>query len=84
MQKIEAQKEQQQNSYEEEGKRYRRFASEIDRKYKCPYQNCYKSYGQEGTLNQHIKLKHEKKTNIESGQGSVLMNSNNEVLEDQL
>ena len=39
-------------------KRFRRGASEISRHYKCPVEGCNKSYGLEGTMNQHIKLKH--------------------------
>lgn len=39
-------------------KRYRRTALEIDRHYKCSIESCQKSYGSEGSLNQHIKLKH--------------------------
>ena len=39
-------------------KRYRRTATEIARHYKCPITDCPKSYGGEGSLNQHIKLKH--------------------------
>lgn len=43
---------------EERKKRIRRIASEIQRHYKCQVENCQKSYGSEGSLNQHIKLKH--------------------------
>lgn len=39
-------------------KRHRRTKSEIQRKYKCSTKGCTKSYGSEGSLNQHIKLKH--------------------------
>eukprot|EP01016_Furgasonia_blochmanni_P044553 TRINITY_DN6197_c0_g1_i8.p1 TRINITY_DN6197_c0_g1~~TRINITY_DN6197_c0_g1_i8.p1 ORF type:complete len:229 (-),score=36.29 TRINITY_DN6197_c0_g1_i8:190-876(-) len=39
-------------------KRFRRTAAEIDRHYRCPIEKCMKSYGSEGSLNQHIKLKH--------------------------
>eukprot|EP01016_Furgasonia_blochmanni_P056935 TRINITY_DN97_c0_g2_i9.p1 TRINITY_DN97_c0_g2~~TRINITY_DN97_c0_g2_i9.p1 ORF type:complete len:192 (-),score=20.58 TRINITY_DN97_c0_g2_i9:227-802(-) len=39
-------------------KRFRRTASEIDRHYRCPVEPCQKSYGSEGSLNQHLKLKH--------------------------
>ena len=49
-------------SYEERNiqrnKRFRRTAHEIDRFYKCVIQDCDKSYGSEGSLNQHYKLKH--------------------------
>lgn len=40
-------------------KRLRRTANEIARHYICKVDNCGKSYGSEGSLNQHIKLKHE-------------------------
>lgn len=43
---------------EEKRKRHRRTATEIARHYKCPVDECPKSYGSEGSLNQHIKLKH--------------------------
>jgi len=39
-------------------KRIRRLAADIERHYKCPVDTCRKSYGSEGSLNQHIKLKH--------------------------
>lgn len=42
----------------EKKKRHRRQANEIARHYKCPIKDCPKSYGSEGSLNQHIKLKH--------------------------
>lgn len=42
----------------EKGKRHRRTASEISRHYKCSVESCQKSYGSEGSLNQHIRLKH--------------------------
>ena len=42
----------------EKKKRHRRTATEIARHYKCPIDDCPKSYGSEGSLNQHIKLKH--------------------------
>jgi hypothetical protein len=28
------------------------------RHYRCPLSNCFKAYGSEGSLSQHIKLKH--------------------------
>lgn len=42
----------------EKKKRHRRTATEIARHYKCPIEGCNKSYGSEGSLNQHIKIKH--------------------------
>lgn len=42
----------------EQKKRMRRTANEIDRHFKCPIESCGKTYGSEGSLNQHIKLKH--------------------------
>jgi hypothetical protein len=42
----------------DKGKRMRRNADEIERYYKCTVKSCAKSYGSEGSLNQHYKLKH--------------------------
>ena len=39
-------------------KRKRRKAKGIQRRYACPVQECGKSYGSDGSLNQHIRLKH--------------------------
>lgn len=39
-------------------KHNRRCANDIERKYKCPYKKCEKYYGSEGSLNLHIKIKH--------------------------
>lgn len=39
-------------------KRSRRMADEIERKHRCNVQFCEKEYGSEGSLIQHIKLKH--------------------------
>jgi len=39
-------------------KRYRRKASQIDRLYKCQESHCNRSYGTEGALKMHIKIKH--------------------------
>ena len=43
---------------DERRKRHRRTAQEIHRHYPCPVEECPKSYGSEGSLNQHLKLKH--------------------------
>lgn len=45
-------------SLNDKKKRYRRTANEIERHYKCPADTCKKKYGSEGSLNQHVKLKH--------------------------
>eukprot|EP00830_Metopus_es_P017276 TRINITY_DN560_c0_g3_i1.p1 TRINITY_DN560_c0_g3~~TRINITY_DN560_c0_g3_i1.p1 ORF type:complete len:176 (-),score=28.26 TRINITY_DN560_c0_g3_i1:12-539(-) len=42
----------------ESKKRHRRTAEEIERHYKCPVPGCMRSYGAEGSLTQHIKMKH--------------------------
>ena len=47
----------------EKKKRFRRVADEIERLFKCPVSTCQKSYGlilyrSEGSLNQHLKIKH--------------------------
>lgn len=39
-------------------KHHRRCANEIKRQLECPYPNCLKFYGSEGSLNLHIKIKH--------------------------
>ena len=39
-------------------KKKRRKRDEIERNFKCPVQCCAKSYGSEGALKTHIKLKH--------------------------
>ena len=39
-------------------KHLRRTAREIDRSFICPYDTCAKVYGSEGSLNLHIKIKH--------------------------
>ena len=36
----------------------RRCANEIEKSLDCPYMECGKSYGCEGSLNLHIKVKH--------------------------
>ena len=45
-------------SEENRTKRFRRTADEIERHYRCPVETCQRSYGSEGSLNQHLKLKH--------------------------
>ena len=39
-------------------KHNRRCANDIERQFKCPYPKCEKFYGSEGSLNLHIKIKH--------------------------
>lgn len=39
-------------------KRLRRTANEINRYHQCSVAGCGKSYGSEGSLNQHLKIKH--------------------------
>jgi len=46
------------DSNENKKKRERRKACEIDRHYICPVEKCGKSYGSEGSMNQHLKNKH--------------------------
>lgn len=50
-------------------KRFRRTANEIERHYRCPVETCQRSYGSEGSLNQHIKIKHQE-LYIELGLGN--------------
>lgn len=45
--------------YKQKGKKKnRRLATEIEKKFECPYSKCYKYYGSDVSLNLHIKLKH--------------------------
>ncbi|CAD8203820.1 unnamed protein product [Paramecium pentaurelia] len=46
------------HSFEERKKRQRSLASEVQRNFECPINMCGKKYGSEGSLNQHVKLKH--------------------------
>ena len=39
-------------------RRYRRRANQISRSYVCAIATCRKAYGSEGSLNQHMKIKH--------------------------
>lgn len=43
---------------ESKGKRSRRTAEMIEKKHRCSVPLCDKTYGSEGSLQQHIKLKH--------------------------
>lgn len=36
----------------------RRCANEINKDFICPYEGCGKFYGSEGSLNLHMKIKH--------------------------
>lgn len=45
-------------SEEAKKKRFRRSAKDITRMFRCPIVKCSKSYGSEGSLHQHIRLKH--------------------------
>lgn len=45
-------------SMEDKRKRNRRSAVEIARSHVCQIKNCNKSYGSEGSLMQHMKIKH--------------------------
>lgn len=42
----------------ERKKRFRRTANEILKNYDCKAEKCNRSYGSEGSLLQHVKLKH--------------------------
>ena len=54
-------------------KHHRRCANEIKRQLQCPYPSCNKLYGSEGSLNLHIKIKHndEIKMNLNLPPGSL-------------
>lgn len=55
---FEMEKNQKNTSQEEKKKRHRRCANEIAREFYCKAPKCGKSYGSEGSLFQHMKLKH--------------------------
>ena len=40
-------------------KRHRRTNEQIQRNFVCQYEKCDKAYASEGSLQQHIRLKHE-------------------------
>lgn len=42
----------------ERKKRFRRAANEIEKRFHCTAQKCSRSYGTEGSLLQHVKIKH--------------------------
>ena len=46
-------------NYYRKRKRKRRKKNEFICNYKCPFLNCNKSYPSKGSLNMHIKLKHQ-------------------------
>ena len=47
------------NCYPSGRKRHmRRCANQIDKSLVCPYTDCFKTYGCDGSLNLHIKVKH--------------------------
>jgi hypothetical protein len=39
-------------------KHLRRCANEIEKSYTCPFSTCGKIYGSEGSLNLHLRIKH--------------------------
>ena len=39
-------------------KHIRRCANEIEKSFECPYKKCGRFYGSEGSLNLHMKKKH--------------------------
>lgn len=70
---------------EQRKKHNRRCAKEINKNELCPYPNCGKYYGSEGSLNLHMKLKHEggNKTDREKLAKSIVLSySNNKVFPD--
>jgi len=66
-------------------KHNRRCAKEIEKDEICPYSNCGKYYGSEGSLNLHMKLKHSggNKTDREKlAKSMVICFSNNKAYPD--
>lgn len=62
----------------DKSKRHRRTAGEVSRFHKCTVENCSKSYGSEGSLNQHMKIKHPElvREEEESGESSKVQKEN--------
>jgi hypothetical protein len=58
LEKKGAEIEQGERHQDDKKKRFRRTANEIERHYRCPIETCQRSYGSEGSLNQHLKIKH--------------------------
>ncbi|CAK56007.1 unnamed protein product (macronuclear) [Paramecium tetraurelia] len=59
LQKFQALEDQESDlSMDDKRKRNRRSAVEIPRSHVCQIKNCNKSYGSEGSLMQHMKIKH--------------------------
>ena len=56
-------------------KRHRRPAHEIRRHYRCPATECDKAYGSEGSLSQHLRLKHRPYFEQYSKEASVIAQS---------
>ena len=44
--------------FPEKKKRFRRTAQQIKKSFMCPIDRCQRKYGTEGSLGQHMKLKH--------------------------
>lgn len=63
------------NLINDKQKRHRRKAVHIDRHFQCPVSSCGKTYGSEGSLNQHIKLKHPGVQQIKKGQQGVCVDN---------
>lgn len=55
---MELQEERDNDSKRKNNKRMRRTAEEIERRFLCSADFCDRCYGSEGSLQQHIKLKH--------------------------
>jgi hypothetical protein len=55
--------------------RIRRKAADVERHYKCPNDACQKNYGSEGSLLQHIKLKHPEITDDPDWKMKILQKS---------
>jgi len=62
-----------------ERKRKRRKAQSIDRKYKCPYNECPRAYGTEGALKYHFKTKHKDQEYIPPQQPSKVQSNETTV-----
>jgi len=63
----------------DKSKRIRRKAGDIERHFQCPDPTCQKSYGAEGSLFQHVKLKHPEITNDSEWKMKILNNATPEA-----
>lgn len=54
-------------------KHIRRSGNDIDKSFNCPYFDCDKQFGSDGSLNLHIKIKHNGGTKTERDEMATLL-----------